>query len=60
VEEDLLRVLAGWKTWGVHQSFVERHVPLITLRLKGETFVFYYEYRIFTMLLFFNNCKSIM
>lgn len=53
VAEDLPRVLAGWKNWGVRQSFVGRHVLLIKLRPKGETFVFYYEYRIFTMLLFF-------
>lgn len=42
-----------WKTWGVHQSIVGEHAPLIKLRLKGETFLCYYKYRIFTMLLFF-------
>lgn len=48
---DLLRVLAGWKTWAVHQNLVGRHAPLIQLRLKGETFVFYYKCRVLTMLL---------
>lgn len=49
-----------WKTWGVHQSFVRRHAPLIKLRLKGETFLCHYEYRIFAMFLFFIIASSIL